>query len=161
MLAAVAACSLDPVRDDAVRDLGGEARGIPVGPEHRPGQPCLVCHDGSRATPAMSVAGTVYGALDSPAPLAGVGVTLTDASGAIRTASTNGAGNFYIEASSWEPTFPLRVVIDYGQITAPMSTIVGRDGSCASCHYDPPSRISVGRLYVVPSASLLPDAGMP
>jgi len=107
------------------------------------------------------VAGTIYGALDSPAVLAGVGVTLADESGAIHTASTNSAGNFYIAASDWQPTFPLRVVIDYGGITAPMSTIIGRDGSCAGCHYDPPSRISPGRVYVVASVSLLPDAGAP
>lgn len=161
VLAALAACSLDPVHDEAVRDLGGEAPGVPTGPEHRPGQPCLVCHDGSTATPAFSVAGTVYGALDSPAPLAGVGVTLADATGAIRTASTNAAGNFFLASSDWQPTFPLRVVVDYGGITAPMSTIVGRDGSCAGCHADPPSRISAGRVYVVASAALLPDAGAP
>jgi len=159
--AAVAACSLDPVHDDAVRDLGGEAPGVRPGPTHRAGQPCLVCHDGSTAQPAMSVAGTIYGAPDSPAGLAGVGVTLADASGAIRTAVTNAAGNFYVEDSSWRPVFPLRVVVNYGAIPAPMSTIIGRDGSCAACHVDPPSRISPGRVYVAPSASLLPEAGSP
>lgn len=158
---AIAACSLDPVHDDAVRDLGPEAPGVSPGPEHRSGQPCLVCHDGSTATPAMSVAGTVYGALDAPATLGGVGITLSDATGAIRTASTNAAGNFYIQSSEWQPTFPLRVVVDYGGITAPMSTIVGRDGSCAGCHADPPSRVSPGRVYLVPSATLLPEGGAP
>ena len=160
-LAVLAGCSLDPVRDEAVRDLGPEAPGVHPGPGHRAGQPCLVCHDGARATPALSVAGTVYGALDSSTPLAGVGVTLTDAAGGIQIASTNAAGNFYLESSRWQPTFPLRVVIHYADITAPMSTLVGRDGSCAGCHTDPATRISPGRVFVVPLASLLPDGGSP
>ena len=48
-LAALATtCTLDPVQSEAVADLGGEAPGVAPGPLHRPGQPCLVCHDGSR-----------------------------------------------------------------------------------------------------------------
>ena len=53
--------SCDPVHDDAVSALGGETPGIPRGPLHRPGQPCLVCHDGASGDPAaFSMAGTVF-----------------------------------------------------------------------------------------------------
>lgn len=154
-------CTLDPVQSEAIADLGGEAPGVPPGPLHRPGQPCLVCHDGSTAQPAMSVGGTVYAVLGSEAPLAGATVELTAENGSTSTATTNGAGNFYVEESAWQPVYPLRVAVAYGGLTSTMSTIIGRDGSCGSCHVDPPSRISAGRVYLAPSPALLPDAGAP
>jgi len=159
-VAPLATCSLDPVHDEAVTDLGGEKAGVPRGPLHRPGEPCLVCHDGSTA-PAMSVGGTVYAVLGAGDPLAGASVTLTDAHGSTVTRTTNTAGNFYVETTSWQPTFPLHVAVAFGPLTATMSSIVGRDGSCASCHTDPPTRISAGRVYVAPNASLLPEGGAP
>jgi hypothetical protein len=159
--ALLATCSLDPVHDEAVSDLGGERAGVPRGPMHRPGEPCLVCHDGATASPAMSVGGTVYAVLGAGDPIAGASVTLTDARGATRTQTTNAAGNFYVEAASWQPTFPLHVAVTLGSLTATMSSIVGRDGSCATCHSDPPTRISAGRVYLAPNASLLPDGGAP
>ena len=154
-------CGLDPARSEAVADLGGETPGVPKGPLHRAGQPCVVCHDGSTATPEMSVAGTVYGVLGARAPLAGASVVLTDVNGATYTASTNEAGNFYVEASAWRPAYPLRAAIQVGSVQATMSSIIGRDGSCAGCHADPASRISAGPVYLVPAASLLPDGGAP
>jgi hypothetical protein len=162
VLAALAmTCTLDPVQSEAVADLGGEAPGVPPGPLHRPGQPCLVCHDGSTARPAMSVGGTVYGVLGSAAPLAGGSVELTAEDGSTFTATTNAAGNFYVEQTAWQPVYPLRVAVAFGELTSTMSTIIGRDGSCATCHVDPPSRISAGRVYLAPSAALLPDGGAP
>jgi hypothetical protein len=154
-------CDLDPVHDDAVADLGGEAPGIPPGPFHRPGQPCLVCHDGSTAKPAMSVAGTVYAVLGNGEPIPGATVLITAEDGATFLATTNAAGNFYVEQAAWQPVFPLRAAVAYGGLTSTMSTIIGRDGSCATCHVDPPSRISAGRVYLAPSRSLLPEGGTP
>jgi hypothetical protein len=155
------ACSLNPVHDEAVSDLGGEAPGVPPSAEHRPGQPCLTCHDGSTAHPAMSVGGTVYGVLGSSTPLAGATVTLTDVNGATTTATTNAAGNFYVEASAWSPTFPIHAAVTLGGVVASMSSLIGRDGSCAGCHVDPASRISAGRVYLAATASLLPEGGTP
>ncbi len=152
-------CSLDPVHEEAVADLGGEVPGTPPGPLHRAGQPCLVCHDGSVASPAMSVAGTINDVLGSASPLAGASVVLTAEDGSTFTATTNSAGNFYVEPSSWQPVYPLRVAVEFGGFTAVMTTIIGRDGSCASCHADPVSRISAGRVYLAPSAAFLPDGG--
>jgi len=157
--ALVLTCSLDPVHDEAMADLGGEAPGVPQGPLHRPGQPCLVCHDGSAASPAMSVGGTIYAVLGNQAPLAGASVVLTAEDGSMFTATTNAAGNFYVEQTRWQPVYPLRVSVGFGGLTAVMTTIIGRDGSCATCHVDPPSRISAGRVYLAPSASFLPDGG--
>ena len=152
-------CALDPTQDDAVADLGDEAPGVPPGPTHRAGQPCLVCHDGSTASPAMSVAGTAYGVLGANAPLRGASVVFTDVNGATTTATTNDVGNFWVPASAWQPTYPLHAAVQVGDVQATMSSIIGRDGSCAGCHVDPPSRVSPGPVYLVPSAALLPDGG--
>jgi hypothetical protein len=148
-----ASCSLDPVRDEAARDLGPEEAGVPEGPLHRPDQPCLVCHSD------MSVAGTIHAAPDAPAPVANVVVTLTDARGSQTTATTNAAGNFFVETSAWAPTFPIHASIAVGSLDAIMNTEIGRDGSCASCHVAPTSRISAGLVFLAPTAALLPDGG--
>lgn len=76
----ILAAACDPVRSDAVAALGGEAPGVPHGPTHRPGQPCLLGHSN------FAVAGTVF-------------------------------------------------------------TDVGRNGACASCHFDPAGRDSPGHVF--------------
>jgi hypothetical protein len=155
---AVTTCGLDPVHDDEVSDLGPEAPGIPQGPLHRAGQPCLACH-ASGTSPTMSAGGTIYGVLGDATPLASANVTLTAANGATFTAQSNSVGNFYVLASDFNPAFPVTVQVTYGTLTATMSSIIGRDGSCASCHADPASRVSAGPVYVAPNASLLPTGG--
>jgi hypothetical protein len=157
------ACSLDPVHAQAAADLGPEAPGVPPGPTHRPGQPCLVCHGPSGATPAMSVGGTVFATADATASLAGATVSLSDTFGRTFQTSTNAAGNFYVEASAWEPIYPMYATVAFGGVSNAMSTQVGRDGSCAACHVDPASRESAGHVFLVPTASLLPaiDGGTP
>ena len=40
---ALAAC-VDESHELQVQALGAEVPGVPMGPLHRPGQPCLVCH---------------------------------------------------------------------------------------------------------------------
>lgn len=151
-------CSLDPVHDEAQADLGDEAPGVDPGPTHRPGQPCLLCHDGTSA-PKWSVAGTIYGVLGSSSPLQNAKVALTDANGSVYTATSNEVGNFWVDDSHWSPTYPVHVAVSLGNVTSTMTTIIGRDGSCAGCHADPASRISVGRVYLAPSAALLPNGG--
>lgn len=150
---AMVTCSFDPVHDEAVADLGPEAPGVPQGPLHRPDQPCLVCHGD------MSVAGTVHAVLGYAAPLANVTVTLTDAQDAGASATTNDAGNFYIEKATWQPVFPLHATIALGNVNVVMNTEIGRNGSCADCHVAPATRISAGLVYLVPNVSLLPDGG--
>ena len=147
------ACSLDPVPDQRAADLGDEAPGVAPGPLHRAGQPCLACHD------EMSIAGTVYAVRGSGAPLANAQVHFTDNAGSTATALSNAAGNFYLLDSQWRPTFPVRVEVDYGTVKATMNSIIGRDGSCATCHLAPSTRISPGPIYVAPASELLPDAG--
>jgi hypothetical protein len=151
-------CSLDPVHDEAQSDLGDEAPGVNPGPNHRPGQPCLICHDGTTA-PQWSIGGTIYGVLGSTAALSGATVNLTDANLSTFSVTSNDVGNFYVEASRWQPTYPVKVAVTYGSTTATMTTIIGRDGSCAGCHTNPASRISPGPVYVAPTAALLSSSG--
>jgi hypothetical protein len=160
LLLLLTTCSFDPVHDQAVDDLGPEAPGVRHGPLHRPNQPCLVCHGGSgpaRAT--FSVAGTIYKLPNDLTPLDCARVELTDARGSKFFATTNTAGNFYVPQDAWSPLNPIHVRVSKGDATIEMSTNIGRNGSCASCHVDPTTRISAGHIYLAPNASLLPADG--
>lgn len=151
-----AAVSCDPVVSDAVDALGGEAPGVRRGPLHRPGQPCLLCHDGALGDPpAFSVAGTIF---DDPIDLLGedgATVSLTDTNGSTYSATTNAAGNFYITPGEWSPTFPLTVSVT-SVTTVTMQSQIGRSGACATCHVSPASASSPG-----PVCMQLEDGGVP
>ena len=160
-LAAIAAgCRYDPVPEHIIDALGPE-KGTPSA-THRPGQPCLVCHSAYEgASPAFAVAGTLFtknmdGTL-GPAPE--VGVTIYDSAGKLRKACSNTAGNFFVKTDDWaDITFPLGA--QAGE--RGMSSLIGRDGSCASCHLRPSeksldqgtgaSRSSPGVILVDPTA---------
>jgi len=132
---ALGASCYDPVHSDAVDALGPEADGIPRGPRHRAGQPCTTCHGGSGpGSPELSVAGTVFAVRGTTVASAPVTVTVTDATGATRSAATNEVGNFFITKSDWAPVFPLHVAIDGDGAHKNMVTTIGRDGGCATCH---------------------------
>ena len=161
-LSATFACqaATDPVRSDAINALGGEAPGVGPGPEHRGGQPCLLCHDGSLGSPGQfSIAGTVY---DVPGPNAkpveGVTVTMKNINdGKTKTATTNRAGNFFLNPSEWSPSYPITVTLQSGgEKPTCMVTHVGRDGSCAGCHVEPMGPSSPGRVALHPEA----DSGL-
>ncbi len=154
-VAALLTCACEsPVQDDLIDSLGGEQRGVPEGPTHRYGQPCLACHDDAVGDgPKMSVGGTVFASPLDEVPVEGAVVTLLDASGAQHQAITNCAGNFYVEAKDFLPSFPMRVEIDCplpdGTVRrAVMGTLVNREGSCAGCHENAaPTPQSPGRVY--------------
>jgi hypothetical protein len=159
VIGVVAACSLDPVHDHAVADLGPEAPDVGRGPLHRPNQPCLVCHGGSGpAKSIFSAAGTVYQLPTDLTPLEGASVHLLDVLGRPYVATTNAAGNFYVEKGAWDPTYPIHVTVSMADVTTEMSTNIGQDGSCASCHVDPVTRISAGHVFLAPNASLIPTS---
>lgn len=139
----------DPLRQDAITALGDEAAGIPEGPLHRAGQPCLLCHDGTEAT-ALAVAGTVYKLADSTEPAAGALVRLLDATGATHVAAANCAGNFFVRPGDFSPTYPMWVKIELAGWEQIMESPVGREGSCSACHTSSPSPSSAGRVYLLP-----------
>ena len=141
--------SCDPVRDDAISALGGEAPGVPPGPLHRPGQPCLLCHDGSAGdASALSIAGTVFAGGNTLEPSVGATVTLQSADGTQATATTNAAGNFYLTPDTYAPRYPVHVIsIEQGSASVTMHSHIGGNGSCAGCHTDPPGPASPGHVY--------------
>jgi hypothetical protein len=179
LFALVGACG-DPAHTDAVSALGPEAPGVPKGPNHRPGQPCLACHGGSGpAGRQFSIGGTVYQTQTKPYPdggapapscgsssgCPGVGVTvqLTDSKNSTHTTTTNSVGNFYIYLSDWAPVAPIGGVTTDGGVPDTSHAIqltqgtnmdvmyshVGRDGSCADCHFYPPGPLTPGPIYLV------------
>ena len=154
----VLACN-DPVLSAEQDALGPEDPNVPRGELHRPGQPCLVCHDD------FAIAGTIYHA-DLTTAYEGATVTLIDAAGSTFQTTANSAGNFIIRKSDWQPVFPIgsyapadagpnggvQGVVVYGDdpsTTSVMNSHIGRDGSCASCHFGSgPTASSPGPVYV-------------
>lgn len=152
----VTAC--DPVSGNAVDALGGETPGVRRGPLHRPGQPCLLCHDGSIGSPQpFSVAGTVFASPGDLRAVSDATVHLADAKGTSFDAQTNAAGNFYVLPRQWTPHYPMtaQVTLPGGPIVL-MHTLIGRDGSCAGCHFDPVGSSSAGHICM-----RLDDGGTP
>ncbi len=170
VLSASAACVADPVLEDQIAELGPEDPEIPIGPHHRPNQPCLVCHSekgaaAGAASTIYSVAGTIYrdvsgrtdGMGDPPAIVWPVRVTLTDSK---RVKSdwrkvvleTNCAGNFYVKPQVFDPVYPMWVDVAYGDEGAGETMIspIHREGSCGFCHGDPGGARSNGHVFVLP-----------
>jgi hypothetical protein len=155
-LAALFVSCSDPVKDQAIEALGGEDPRVPQGPEHRPGQPCVLCHsDGGPASDhKFVIAGTVFETSSPDSNGAdGVRVLFIDASSATRNYDTNAAGNFFIPESDWpDLTFPFKVGLLKDGKQIPMTSTVNREGSCNFCHRpfslpgDP--RSSIGQIFV-------------
>ena len=129
-------CRYDPVPQEIIDGLGPET-GTPDA-NHRPGQPCVVCHGSyGGVSPKMAFGGTLY-AIDPEAggivPAPGVDVVVFDSAGDSRTACSTPSGNFYLEEADWEEVaYPLKVRA--GSI--PMTSLIGRDASCGACHKAP------------------------
>lgn len=159
---AIAVACVDETHDEQLQSLGGEAPGVPPGPLHRPGQPCLICHGNQGpASTRFTVAGTVYAVQGQPAPAVGAQVVMEDINGTYFTSTTNQAGNFYITPSDWVPTYPTQMSVSQGKTSQQMLTHVGRDGSCAGCHLDPPGLRSPGPVYVVAASPPTSADGAP
>ena len=140
-------CS-DPVPDAQLSALPNEAPGIPVGEYHRAGQPCVVCHgpNGPASDTPFSVAGTIFAQPQNEVGVDGATVAFTDSAGSSFTVTTNCVGNFWVPrpgtgdgAATWDPEFPIyvRAWDKSGQTIRTMQGQIGRERSCANCHYDP------------------------
>lgn len=156
------ACS-DPVVDDARDALGPEQPGVPTGPLHRPGQPCVLCH--SKSGPGelvMRFGGTVYKYPAVAEPLAGAIVEFTDSDARTYTAATNCAGNFFVQPRDFDPSYPVWVKLLFGGIEVEMSSPIFREGSCAGCHAPETSPSSPGQVYFAPDPTIaFPPDGCP
>jgi hypothetical protein len=147
LLLAGSSCG-DPVQDELVADLGPEGK-VPPGPLHRPGQPCLLCHEESGEAGPFTVAGTVYLDAMSATPVADVEVTVIDSMARSFASTTNCAGNFFIKPNQFVPVFPIWLEMRAGMVLRTMDTASFREGSCAACHADPKSRSSAGHVYLI------------
>jgi len=150
--ATVSSCS-DPVPDAQIAALGDEDPGVPVGPEHRPGQPCVLCHTarGPASNSPFAIGGTVYETNAAGSPGAeNVRVVFVDSVGAERVATTNAAGNFYITQAAWSDlAYPFKVAIKRGADEQRMTTTVNREGSCNYCHLPGNgTRDSIAQVYL-------------
>ncbi|HEX3595113.1 MAG TPA: hypothetical protein VHU80_08430 [Polyangiaceae bacterium] len=158
LLAGPSAC-MDPAHDDAVDALPGETPGVPPGPLHRPGEPCATCHGGQGpADTEFSIAGTVYLVAYQNTVASGVPVLMVDSTGVAGQIATNQAGNFWVNASDWRPTYPLQITVVFGSLHKQMQTHVGRAGSCADCHSDPAGSESPGHVWLARSQTQLDKA---
>lgn len=132
--ALVLSCRYDPVPQEIIDDLGDD---YGSGADHRAGQPCLACHSAyAQVAPQMTFGGTVY--TKDPdgniIPASGVTVAVFDSAGDSRLSCSRPSGNFYLEKKDWkEVEFPLTVKAGSKR----MRSLVGRDGSCGSCHKVP------------------------
>lgn len=164
-LALASACIAASPEDREREDLG-EARDGDE--EHRPGQPCLVCHaaDYNPGDAVFVLAGTVYRTATTPDDrgLDGADVVFLDDAGREFSARTNSVGNFMVEVDTglaapqqrdrgrlaipWDPTFPINVAVAYGDEEKSMETLIWREGSCAGCHLtDQPGTDHVEKVW--------------
>lgn len=150
----------DPVHDALIESLGSEDPAVPVGPLHRPGQPCVACHREGGEASAFSFAGTVVTEVTSDKPVGEVSVAIIDSARRTFTATTNCAGNFFIRTSEFVPRYPVWTTIRLGEIEREMSSPWYREGSCAGCHVNPRSETSSGPVYLIedPLTELLPPS---
>jgi hypothetical protein len=145
--AAFAGC--DPELASQVAALGPETAGIAPGPNHRPGQPCLVCHrDGGAAQPTFAMAGTIYRQKGVAQTIGNVDVELTDPTGRTITARSNCAGNFYIAPADFPLAYPVWVALRSGAHSIEMESPIYREGSCATCHGNQVGPTSAGPAYL-------------
>ena len=122
----------------------------------RPGDDCLRCHGGdpggpetgrvTHASPAWSLAGTVYPTpdADANAGIEGAEVQVTDANGFSFGLKTNLVGNFY---SAESVAFPLSVCVSWSGATQCMQS-PAPNGACNYCHTVPPNGNAPGRIAV-------------
>jgi hypothetical protein len=133
---ATASCT-DPVRDTQIAQLGDEDPSIPQGPEHRAGQPCVLCHSagGPASDKPFMIGGTVYETANGSQGADGVRVVFVDSVGAERAVTTNAVGNFFIREAEWSDlAFPFKVGVKRGNDQEVMNTTINREGSCNFCH---------------------------
>lgn len=119
------------------------------GAQMYPGRACNECHANEKPDEIYDFAGTVYPSAHEPDDCLGAQgaiVELTDANGAITTATTNVSGNFRVEGSF---AYPVKVRIVANGQQLPMVTPLGQgDGDCNTCHDEAGSDNAPGRIIM-------------
>lgn len=109
-----------------------------------PGRACIACHSQGDG-PTFAAAGTVYPTVREPNLCngrSGVTVEITDANNVVRTATTNGAGNFNLTGVLAKP---YRVRLLYQGRVRVMNT-PQTSGDCNSCHTETGLNGAPGRI---------------
>lgn len=149
----------DPVRQEQIAALGPEAANVPPGPLHRPGQPCLLCHESMGPANRFTVAGTVFQAPSDRQPVGGVQVQLIDAARRSFVAYTNCVGSFSVTPAEYEPVLPLWVSLSGLGLHIDMESPMHKDGDCGFCHRSEKSSSSAGHVFL--SEDPLPVDALP
>jgi len=148
LIASAMGCA-DPVLDEAIDALGPEASGVPTGPLHRPGQPCVLCHSEAGNAPPFLLAGTVFVDAHSLTPIDDVRVDFIDTFGETFSTTTNCAGSFIVRPQEYSAHSPIWVSLRRDEVLREMETPIYRDGSCAGCHSDPLGTASAGHVFLI------------
>jgi hypothetical protein len=185
--AAVGSCVNDPVQNTRLSALGDD---FPAGLEetayHRPGQPCLTCHDEKRGSSSakFAVAGTIFWgtcnidkteAADDKVrnercdltPVRDAEVRLINTGGGRACAVTNCWGNFTFPTNDARIEFPFLVSVAKkgldGQylVQTQMGGHISREGSCAGCHDNPRRADSPGQVYLFAEDGRTGKVGIP
>jgi hypothetical protein len=147
---------VDPEHQLAVEALGDEDPGVPIGPLHRPGQPCMVCHDVGDPAKTFTIAGTVFRDNLSTTPLTDADILFVDSAGNRFVSHTNCVGNFYVGLGQFEPVWPFWVTIRQGANDSPMGSPVHRERSCAACHFNPMGPRTAGQVFLTSDDFVVP-----
>ena len=139
---------VDPVQQEQVAALGPEEPGVAVGPLHRSGQPCLICHSSAGEASRFTAAGTVYGTATVRQPIGGVKVRLIDASRRSYVAYTNCVGNFFVLPGEFEPVMPMWASLSGYDADIDMESPMHKDGDCGFCHKPEKSPSSAGPIFL-------------
>jgi hypothetical protein len=143
----LAACR-DPAIEAQIAALGPEDPAVPIGPLHRPNQPCVVCHQEAGNAGAFLFGGTVYLDPKELQPVGGVEVALMDSAGSIHRTTTNCAGNFFVRPTEWQPRLPVWTTLIAGEHRIDMESPIFREGSCSVCHFRPAGPRSAGHVFL-------------
>lgn len=113
-----------------------------------PGQACIACHSTGEG-PRLTVAGTIYAALNEPddcggASTTGLEIVITDANNVETRLTPNSMGNFFLERATIALPFHAKVVDANGGLRE----MVGAQttGDCNSCHTQTGANAAPGRI---------------
>jgi hypothetical protein len=147
----------DPVREQQQADLGPEIAGVRPSALHRPGQPCLVCHQaGGTALPTLAIAGTIYTDPETRVAVNQATIVLQDRAGHTQKVTSNCAGNFMLRPEELRVEFPMWTTVQAGGQSLDMESPIYREGSCAGCHGDPRDQTSAGHIFILPDSTFPP-----
>jgi hypothetical protein len=128
---------------------------VPIGPLHRAGQPCGVCHGPEGpAESDFALSGTLYETPLALAPVEKATIRVIDWTGLQHRTTSNAAGNFFVRRSEYDPIWPLWVKVERADKTVEMRSGIFRETSCGTCHADPATPSTAGHIFLAEGAAL-------